>query len=74
MVLWNDALIVRELAVDQLRHQLDAAETETGLGGRQQNLKWIVAVRKLTRQLEHRFARQYHLDRRRRFGESFCAA
>ena len=44
VMLWNDPFIVRELAVDQFGNQLDAAETETGLGWGQCDFKRIVVV------------------------------
>ena len=62
VVLRNDALIVGELAVDELGHQLDVAEAELRLGRRQHDVERLVVVGQLARQFEHGLARQDDLE------------
>src|SRR6185436_12371865 len=49
--------VVRELAVDELRHQLDRAEAERRLSGRKLDAHFVLAVGEQLRELENRLSR-----------------
>src|SRR3954468_1022376 len=58
LVLGRDhARVVRKLAVDELRHQLDRAEAEGGLSRRKLDAQFILAVGEQLRELEHGLTR-----------------
>jgi hypothetical protein len=65
----DDARIVRELAIDELRDELDRAEAEGGLRRRKLDANLVVALGEKLRELEHRFSRHDDLLPRQLGGE-----
>src|SRR5437016_158219 len=78
LVLGRDhARVIRELAVDQLRHHLDRAEAECRLGRRELDCDFLVAVGEELGELQHRLswhddllARQLRVELERRVGKA----
>ena len=60
MVLGDDAVVVGELALDQLGDELHAVEAELGLVGGELHLDGAVLVAQQALEFEHRLARQDH--------------
>jgi len=56
----NHALVIRELAVNQLGHQNDRAKGEAHLVRRQRNVQRIFVIEQQTVQFKHGLARQNH--------------